>query len=85
MPERSPESPESRASAPGSPPAPDGPEARREPEETLADTRMSLGEHLAELRVRLIKGAAAIVIAFVIAWIYRGINSHHLGVSEGEC
>ena len=47
--------------------------ARRENEgeDPLADTRMSLGEHLDELRTRLIKGAAAVLVAFVAAWTLR--------------
>ncbi len=40
-------------------------------EETLEDTRMSLGEHLDELRKRLIRGVGAIAIAFVVAWTFR--------------
>ena len=42
-----------------------------EPEDPFAHTRMSLAEHLEELRSRLIKGAGAIVVAFVVAWIFR--------------
>lgn len=37
----------------------------------FASTRMSLGEHLAELRSRLIKGLLAVAIAFVVAWVYQ--------------
>lgn len=36
----------------------------------FAGTRMTLGEHLAELRRRLIRGAAAIAIAFFVTWAY---------------
>ncbi|MEW6071914.1 MAG: twin-arginine translocase subunit TatC [Planctomycetota bacterium] len=35
-------------------------------------TRMTLGEHLAELRSRLIKGLLAVLVAFVAAWCFRG-------------
>jgi len=33
---------------------------------------MTLGEHLDELRRRLIRGAAAVFVAFVVAWVLRG-------------
>ena len=41
------------------------------PPESLNDTRMSLGEHLEELRGRLFKGLLAVTIAFVVAWVFR--------------
>jgi Tat protein translocase TatC len=37
-------------------------------EEPFEDTRMTLGEHLAELRTRLFRGLVAVVIAFALAW-----------------
>ena len=37
----------------------------------LAGSRMSLGEHLDELRSRLLKGLAAVAIAFAVAWGFR--------------
>jgi sec-independent protein translocase protein TatC len=40
-------------------------------EDPFAGTRMTLGEHLQELRVRLWRGVVAIAIAFVIAWIFQ--------------
>jgi hypothetical protein len=33
-------------------------------------TRMSLGEHLAELRKRLFRGVLALLIAFCVGWAY---------------
>lgn len=36
----------------------------------FAATRMTLGEHLVELRRRLIRGAAAVAIAFFVTWAY---------------
>jgi sec-independent protein translocase protein TatC len=35
-------------------------------------TRMTLGEHFAELRSRLLKGLVAVVVAFVVAWAFHG-------------
>lgn len=40
-------------------------------EDPFRETRMSLGEHLEELRSRLFKGLAAIFVAFVLAWVFR--------------
>ncbi len=34
-------------------------------------TRMTLGEHLQELRVRLWRGVVAVAVAFVLAWIFQ--------------
>ena len=45
--------------------------SEREPEDPFADSRMTLAEHLDELRIRLIRGGAALVIAFVAAWVLR--------------
>lgn len=42
-----------------------------EEEDPFAKTRMSLGEHLEELRKRLLRGFLAIGIAFVLAWTWR--------------
>ena len=42
-----------------------------EDEDPFEHTRMSLAEHLEELRSRLIKGVGAVVVAFVVAWIFR--------------
>jgi sec-independent protein translocase protein TatC len=39
-------------------------------DDPFAQTRMTLGEHLAELRRRLIRGAAAIVVAMFATWAY---------------
>ncbi len=36
-------------------------------------TRMTLGEHLDELRSRLIKGILAVGIAFIVAWYYKDL------------
>ena len=41
------------------------------PDDPFAETRMSLGEHLDELRSRLFKGLLALLVAFVVAWIFR--------------
>lgn len=37
----------------------------------VEDTRMTLGEHLAELRVRLIRSAIAIGLVFAVCWGFR--------------
>lgn len=42
--------------------------ADREQEETVETTRMSLAEHLIELRKRLFRGVLAVVIAFMVGW-----------------
>ncbi len=39
-------------------------------DDPFAQTRMTLGEHLAELRRRLIRGALAIVVAMFATWTY---------------
>lgn len=41
------------------------------PEDPFESTRMSLGEHLEELRSRLVRSAAVFVVAFVFAWVFR--------------
>lgn len=41
------------------------------PDDPFAETRMSLGEHLAELRGRLFKGLLALGLAFAVAWTLR--------------
>jgi sec-independent protein translocase protein TatC len=41
-----------------------------DPPEPPDPTRMTLGEHLAELRRRLIRGMAALGIAFVLGWTF---------------
>ena len=43
----------------------------RTPEDPFSGTRMTLGEHLHELRQRLFRGVLAIAVAFVIAWIFQ--------------
>lgn len=40
-------------------------------EDPFRETRMSLGEHLEELRSRLFKGLAAVFIAFLVAWAFK--------------
>lgn len=37
----------------------------------VEDTRMSLGDHLDELRSRLIKGLVGVVLAFVVGWGFK--------------
>lgn len=39
-------------------------------EDPIDSTRMSLGEHLDELRTRLLRGLAAVAIAFMVGWYY---------------
>ena len=39
-------------------------------EDPFAGSRMTLGEHLEELRSRLIKSTIALVVAFAVAWTY---------------
>jgi sec-independent protein translocase protein TatC len=39
-------------------------------EHELNDSRMSLGEHLHELRRRLVRGILALVVVFIVAWNY---------------
>ncbi len=41
-----------------------------EDDDPFAHTRMTLGEHLAELRRRLIRGAVAVVVAMMATWAY---------------
>ncbi len=41
-----------------------------QPEEELAESRMSLGDHLDELRKRLVRGLAGVVVAFLAAWFF---------------
>ncbi|MCP3919825.1 MAG: twin-arginine translocase subunit TatC [bacterium] len=40
-------------------------------QESLDDSRMTLGEHLSELRTRLIRSVLAIGVCFIVAWIFR--------------
>lgn len=40
-------------------------------EDPFESTRMSLGEHLEELRGRLVRSAGVFVVAFVVAWVFR--------------
>ena len=39
-------------------------------QESFESTRMTLGEHLDELRSRLFKGVAAVAVAFVFSWLW---------------
>ncbi|MFT5734932.1 MAG: Tat protein translocase TatC [Paracoccaceae bacterium] len=39
---------------------------------TVDDSRMTLGEHLNELRVRVMRSALAFVVAVVVLYVYRG-------------
>ncbi|HTF89016.1 MAG TPA: twin-arginine translocase subunit TatC [Planctomycetota bacterium] len=41
-----------------------------EPSEPFETTRMSLGEHLKELRKRLFRGVLAVLVAFLVGWGY---------------
>ncbi len=43
----------------------------REAEDPFGHTRMTLGEHLQELRVRLFRGVLALAIAFAAAWFFQ--------------
>jgi sec-independent protein translocase protein TatC len=43
----------------------------KSPDDPFAGTRMTLGEHLQELRLRLWRGVVAIAVAFVLAWIFQ--------------
>ncbi len=45
--------------------------AEPEADDPFAHTRMTLGEHLAELRKRLIRGGLTLVVAFVVALYFR--------------
>lgn len=40
-------------------------------EDPFAESRMTLGEHLDELRIRLFKGLIAVVVIFVVAYAFR--------------
>lgn len=40
-------------------------------QESIEESRMTLSEHLAELRIRLIRGTAAFLIAFMVLYVYR--------------
>ncbi|MEX1025165.1 MAG: twin-arginine translocase subunit TatC [Planctomycetota bacterium] len=42
-----------------------------EAEDPFQGSRMTLGEHLDELRSRLLKGLAAVALAFAVAWVFR--------------
>ncbi len=44
-----------------------------EEQDPFAKSRMTLGEHLDELRSRLLKGAVAVLVAFVACWSYRDL------------
>jgi sec-independent protein translocase protein TatC len=48
-----------------------GTQGTETPEDPFSGTRMTLGEHLQELRQRLWRGVVALAIAFVIAWIFQ--------------
>src|SRR5262245_56742634 len=70
-------------------PAPAGPVA----DDPFAHTRMTLGEHLEELRKRLFRGIAALIVAFVVSlyfnreitvmilhpyhWVVERLNAHY--------
>ncbi len=41
-------------------------------QDPIESTRMTLGEHLDELRVRLIRGTAAVLVIFVVSWFFKG-------------
>ena len=47
------------------------PESPQESPDEVERSRMTLGEHLDELRVRLIRSAVALTVVFVVAWVYR--------------
>jgi len=42
-----------------------------EEESELEQTRMSLGDHLEELRSRLVKGLLAVAVAFAVGWFFQ--------------
>jgi Tat protein translocase TatC len=42
-----------------------------EPEDPVEQSRMSLGDHLDELRSRLIKGLLAVMVVFTVAWSFK--------------
>jgi sec-independent protein translocase protein TatC len=44
---------------------------RPEQADPVAGTRMSLGEHIEELRKRLVRGLLAVLVAFVVAWVFK--------------
>lgn len=48
-----------------------GTESTAHDEDSVDESRMTLGEHLAELRVRLIRSTLALVIAFLVIYGYR--------------
>lgn len=45
--------------------------AAPEEESELEQTRMSLGDHLEELRSRLVKGLLAVAVAFAVGWFFQ--------------
>ncbi|MDF1797667.1 MAG: twin-arginine translocase subunit TatC [Planctomycetota bacterium] len=51
--------------------SPSVPDPEAAPEPAPAESGMTLGEHLDELRVRLFKGVIAVVICFIAAWLLR--------------
>ncbi len=58
--------------APASNPTPSGdPSAAAPGPDPAEHTRMTLGDHLDELRRRLVLGVIAVAAAFIVAWIFR--------------
>lgn len=49
---------------------PDGAGGANDPDE-VESSRMTLGEHLQELRVRLIRSVVTILVCFAVAWFFR--------------
>jgi sec-independent protein translocase protein TatC len=45
------------------------------PDSELEESRMTLGEHLDELRVRLIRSAVVLSVVFIAAWSFKGTVS----------
>lgn len=43
----------------------------QDPESPVEESRMSLGDHLDELRSRLMKGLVGVVLAFVVGWTFK--------------
>jgi sec-independent protein translocase protein TatC len=52
--------------------------------ESIDDSRMTLGEHLGELRTRLIRATAAFAIAVIVLYVYRGPALQFILIPYGQ-
>ena len=52
-------------------PAPEPPPVSTTDEDDIEQSRMTLGDHLEELRTRLIRGLLAVAVVFAVCWAFR--------------